>query len=233
MTTASRPPVERDEVVVVAARPRSRSGSPRRARSPRRAGTSRGKRLCWISRAICSSRSCRSFSSRIAVEPRALERGLSLARQRRGEVEVLLAKGRPAGLSPTARSPLALPVAASGTTSAKRAAASASRDGPSGSAPTGVGPSGRAQAGRPAAASAAPRSARRPRACERPQRAVGVVPVEGAARREELAHHGRGHEPLDRRPRRGSPVSSRPMSKRLWSWKTFTESDRLTCRSSS
>ena len=28
-------------------------------------------------------------------------------------------------------------------------------------------------------------------------------------------------------------VSSRLMSKRLWSWKTLTESVRLTCRSSS
>ena len=62
MARAQRPSVQGDEVVVVAADLVAGLALRRHARSRRAAGSSRGKRLCWISRAICISRSCRCFS---------------------------------------------------------------------------------------------------------------------------------------------------------------------------
>ena len=94
MASASRPPRERDEVVVVAADLVAGQAHARPPRSRRAPGSSLGNRLRWISRAICSSRSWRCFSSctrcrrtlssaAIACRPSVCAKSRSSSRERR------------------------------------------------------------------------------------------------------------------------------------------------------
>ena len=232
ITSAEPAARERDEVVVVAAH--LVAGAARRGQLEARdaAGDPLGSRLCWISRAICISRSWRSFSSRSRCSRTSRGRpgpgGPGSPRSRRPRSLKASAPGR----SPTARRPSSRPRGSSGTTKAKSRArqrvAQALR-----------------RAGRPRArglGSAASQRRRRRRTAAR-QRAGRGAPLVG-----EREARGRGEVERARDTIRWPisvvttaldrllvelAVSSRLMSNRFWSWKTFTDSSRLTRRSSS
>ena len=195
MTTASRPPSSGYEVEVVAADLVARAAH-------------RGEIEALDARHVAREQALLDLAGDLQlavlpllvephpVEPRALERGVRLARESRGEIEVLLGEG-------TARRLLADREEAAGPPARgeghhEREARRRER--------VARGAFGQRTHRRRARRRGRLRRQRRrrfpgtqPARVREAQRAVGLVPVERAPRREELAHHRRGHEPLDRR----------------------------------
>ena len=221
---------QRDEVVVVAAHLVAGAADARPARSRRRAAAAREQALLDL-RAICRSRSCRSFSIAHAMQARRLERRLRLPGERGGEVDLLLAVGAARGALADGEQAArrGRPPRAGRPARNARATSSVPRAGLPGGRRRGAGPpSARSSRRRSAGSTRGSSSRRTPRA---PATAQGAVRPQADTPRS--ARRGsapsRSWPPAARSPSSSSvAVSSRPMSNRLFSWKTLTDSDWLT-----